>query len=419
MGRQFSFIHTGDLHLGAPFSKVSARDERVATALVEATYSAMDRIVTTAIERQVDFILIAGDVYNSRDKNMRAQLRFREAMLRLEAAGIRAYLVHGNHDPEDGFSVGLEMPANVRYLSSSQVERVEITDESGQTLCALYGQSFGTSAVTANLALGFSRQQGDETAIGMLHANVSGQRDYEPYAPCSLQDLRSAEMDYWALGHIHKGFKLADVPRIRYCGSPQGLNPKEDDTHGCWVVTMQAGRVIDEEFVETDAVRWAADAIDASQMKRVDEVIEAVRRSCERARKAAGGRPVIMRLDVAGRTEVNSAIARGTEFDEIVDELRRQQMNGNPWLWLDRVRDRTHPVFDIELLKDVGDFTGEMVRYTEELIAIPMSAKKFLDEALEGVDKVFTGSERDEEYQKDLILRARDVSLRRLILEDD
>ncbi|MCL5886887.1 MAG: DNA repair exonuclease [Actinobacteria bacterium] len=414
MSRSFKFVHTADIHLDAPFVGVSAKDVRVQEELIRATYAALDRVATIAVERQVDFVVVAGDIYNTKDKSTRAQLRFRSVMQRLAEANIGVYLVHGNHDPANGYSAGLDMPDNVHYFSTTKVERIEVKDASGQTLCALYGQGFGTAVVTDNLARRFSRQAGDETAIGVLHANVGGQQGYENYAPCTLQDLRDAKMDYWALGHIHKKQDLGDSPKIRYCGSPQGLNPKEDGAHGCWVVTMNRGEVTEEEFVETDSVRWHQTTIDVGQMNKVDDLVDALRDECTRCRVESGGRPAIVRIDLVGRTEVNASISRGSTFDEVVEELRREQLEATPWLLVERVRNRTHPAFDIEFLREVEDFTGDLIRFTDTLEG-HTAAKAFLGEVLGGVDTAFGEFERDE---AELIRRARDLSLSRLLEED-
>ena len=78
----------------------------------------------------------------------------------------------------------------------------------------------------------------DDLAIGVLHANVGDREGHGPYAPCSLEDLRAARMDYWALGHIHQPEVLDHSPHTAYAGCPQGLDPTETGERGCWLVTL-------------------------------------------------------------------------------------------------------------------------------------------------------------------------------------
>ena len=114
--RAFSFIHAADLHLDSPFKEISEVDKEISLELAESTFKAFGKIIDICIEKQVDFLLIAGDIYDGSDRSLRAQLRFRDELKRLSESGINAYIVHGNHDPLDGWSANLEWPENVHIL---------------------------------------------------------------------------------------------------------------------------------------------------------------------------------------------------------------------------------------------------------------------------------------------------------------
>ena len=126
MSRPVRFIHAADLHLDAPFTGIDATDDRVRAALVDATYAAFERVVDACLEHDVDFLVIAGDLYNAADKSRQAQQRFAAAAERLAQDGIEVFVVHGNHDPASGWSAGLPLPETVHVFSSRDVERVEV-----------------------------------------------------------------------------------------------------------------------------------------------------------------------------------------------------------------------------------------------------------------------------------------------------
>lgn len=415
MARSVTFIHAADLHLDAPFQGIDATDDRVSAALVDSTYRAFARIVDACIAREVDFLIVAGDAFNSRDKSLRAQLRFRAEAERLDAAGIGIYLTRGNHDPASGWSAGLELPGNVHYFATDSVERVEVTSAEGELLCVLYGRSYATAAVSTNLARGFSRAPQDETAIGVLHANVGGQEGYEPYAPCTLDDLRAAGMDYWALGHIHKPLDLLDTPCVRYAGSPQGLNPKEDGPHGCWLVSMDRGQVTAQEFIETAAVRWARTELDASEATDIDAIAAGIRALCNGERERASGTPVVVRIDLLGRSDAHADLARGTAHADLLDDLRQEQLSEFPWVWIDRVRDRTAAVIDVEAIRASSDFAGDLVRIADSLAADSTACHEFVAEALVEIDRAVGLGDID---AADVLERARDICLDRLLVEE-
>jgi DNA repair exonuclease len=193
----------------------------VRRALVASTYDALSTLVDACIERSVDFLVIAGDAYNSRDRSVRAQFAFKAAMERLDDAGIRVFVAAGNHDPTSGWTAGLTLPDNVHVFSDETVERIAVED-SGEPLCAVYGRSYRRAAETADLARGFSRAADDGIALAVLHTNVGGRTEHEPYAPSTISDLQSARMDYWALGHIHKPEVLTEQGTVAvYAGCTQ------------------------------------------------------------------------------------------------------------------------------------------------------------------------------------------------------
>ena len=328
MSQGVRFVHAADLHLDAPFSGVSADDARVGAALAEATFVAFDRVVEVCLEREARFLVVAGDAYNSADSSLRAQLRFRAGMQRLADAGIDVFVAHGNHDPASGWSAGLPSPESVHVFPSDRVGRYEVTD-GGDVVAAVYGRSFARAAETENLTLGYSRESGDTLAVGVLHANVGGNPDYDPYAPASLEDLRTARMDYWALGHIHKQEVLARDPWIVYSGSTQGLNPKEIGPHGCIVVDVSPTGTISIEHVETAPVGWAQLECDTSAAGSLEALRQLLLGACESIREQAG-RPTVVRLTLSGRSPAHAELGRPGVFTDLVDSVRREQAVGEP-----------------------------------------------------------------------------------------
>ncbi|MDO9556379.1 MAG: DNA repair exonuclease [Coriobacteriia bacterium] len=416
MGQSVRFIHAADLHLDAPFKGVDATDERVRHTLIEATYRALDEVVNACIERQVDFLVIAGDAYNSRDKSVRAQFAFQRAMQRLAEADIPVYLVWGNHDPADGWSAGISLPESVHIFSARQVERV-VFEREGVT-CAIYGRSFRKAAETENLASAFVRDPADRLAIGVLHANVGGRLDYDDYAPCSADDLKTARMDYWALGHIHKPEQLfSGAVTAAYAGCTQGLDPTQTGPRGCWEVTLDESGAR-ATFVTTAAVVWDARVVDVSDATGVEDVHALLADAYGAVSRDAGGFPAIVRFDLVGRTEVHGELMRPGVLRDITDELRADAMGDEPWVWIDRVRDRTRPAIDLAVLRSSEEFAGDLVRMADGLIEDPDAAVALVAEIMVPLLEK-AGSDLISPDPQSVIDLARDLALDRLLAEED
>ena len=107
------FVHAADLHLDSPFRGIGDASASLKDKLQAATLVALRRVVAHTIESKSDFLVIAGDIYDSKDRNLRALVSFRREMERLAERNIPVYLVHGNHDPLNGWGSGFQLPPNV------------------------------------------------------------------------------------------------------------------------------------------------------------------------------------------------------------------------------------------------------------------------------------------------------------------
>ena len=85
---EVTFIHCADLHLDSPMLGLKNLPASIRTKLRESTFISFKRIVDAAIAKQVDFVLIAGDIYDGEDRSLRAQILFRKEMERLNTHDI-------------------------------------------------------------------------------------------------------------------------------------------------------------------------------------------------------------------------------------------------------------------------------------------------------------------------------------------
>lgn len=409
MSEEVRFVHAADTHLGAPFAGVDAKDSRVKEALVRATRDAFARVVDTCIAREADFLVLAGDVMDTGERDLAAHFAFQAGMRRLAAEGIIALVARGNHDPADGWSAGLEIPSTVHFFADDRVERVPI-ERDGKLVAAVYGRSFATRAVYEDLAAGFAREAGDPLAVAVLHTNVGGSPEHEPYAPSRLETLRAARMDYWALGHIHKPETLSEDPTVLYSGSTQGLNPGDTGPRGCVVVTLSGGGV-QTERVDTAAVLWASETVSMGEASGMDAVRNALRQTCDRARDEAGGRPSVLRLEMKGRTAAHEEISQGRCLTDLLEDLRDEQMMESPWVWVDRIRDNTRPMLDLDEVRSGSDLAADIVRVADDLLGDPAVAAASVEEMLEPLRRAF-GDVWDERLSASEIVEvARDLCL--------
>ena len=362
--RPFSFIHAADLHIDSPFRGVSAEAPEIATALHASTFRAYQALVETCIERGVDFLLIAGDVYDGQDRSLRAQLRFRDGLARLAEAGIRSYVVHGNHDPLDGRVGAIDWPEQV-HVFGKQIDTVEFVAD-GEPVAAISGVSFPKREVRQNLARKFKRRKSTLFQIGLLHCNVGSDTGHEPYAPCDLEDLRSAGMDYWALGHVHTRQVLAQDPWVVYPGNTQARHSREQDARGCYLVQVDAEGQAELEFVPLDVIRWVDGRISITEVESLDALEGAIVAKIEALARAADGRGIVCRIAVDGRGPLYGDLRAEDAADHLLERIRERFDGEAPFIWVQRVDIDARPEIDLADRAKRGDLLGEVLTAARE-----------------------------------------------------
>lgn len=379
----FRFVHAADLHLDTPFDGLSRLGAEVPEVLRDASLQAWDNLVALTLERQADFLVLAGDIYDGPQRGLRAQLRFLHGLRRLSEAGVQVFMVHGNHDPlEEGWSAVRDWPAGVTRFGPDEVAGVPV-ERDGRRLATVYGISYRTRETWENLALRFPARTEPGFAVGVLHCNLGGQRDHAAYSPCQLADLQASDIDYWALGHIHRREVVSgERPCVVYPGSLQGRSPKPSETgaKGAVVVEVADDRVQDLSFVPLDVVRFDSRELDIGGAADLAALRDALSGLAEDAADAADGRRVILRAVLTGRGGVHRELRRDAGvLEQLLRDLQEGQ-GANSRVWWDKLSDRSGAPLDRDAIRQRrGEFSSELLAYAERLAADPEGLAAVLD----------------------------------------
>ncbi len=385
------FVHAADLHMGAPLASLGGRlggtaEQRVdrSRELRALASGAFDKLIDEVLESKAAFVVLSGDIYDQAEREVASQLRFVRGLRRLRDEApvpVPVFVVHGNHDPVvNRFRQAAEIPGNVVVFDSGdpQIRSVEVA-EYGEV--AIAGVSFATATESDNLVrrfAGLPAEQG-RPLVGVVHANVEGVPGHDPYAPCSVDDLSSSPVDYWALGHVHSRTIEAMGPGRwwAYPGNVQGRStkPAECGEKGLLRVPLDsgaAGGVGAPEFVACDTIRFGRPEVDVTGASDIDSVVEAVREAAIAADSVAAGRPVLLAVELAGRTSIHSQLTK--QSDNLLD-LCREALGGRLGRGeILRVRVGTLPEIDRDQLVGRGNL---------------------LSEALEKIDSIGSGTDDD------------------------
>jgi DNA repair exonuclease SbcCD nuclease subunit len=358
----FKFLHAADLHLDSPLRGLAAYEGAPVEALRGATRRAFDALVDLALDEQAAFVLLAGDIYDGDWKDYSTGLYFLKQMLRLREAGIRVYLIAGNHDAESQITRSLRFPDNVRALATRKPETVR-----DETLgVAVHGQGFASRAVTEDLAANYPAPIGGMLNIGLLHTMLAGREGHQPYAPTTLQRLVDRRYDYWALGHVHQRAVLSTEPWVVYPGNLQGRHAREPGEKGATLVTVDGGRITGVEHRALDVLRWDIAAIGAAGAASGAEVIERVRTAVATRAAARDGRFLALRVEVSGPCRAHEELAARPE--DWVAQVRAAALDaGGGDVWIEKVRLQTSTEAKLEELLLRDDAIADLLRSIDGL----------------------------------------------------
>src|SRR5699024_10326836 len=177
------FLHAADLHLDSPFKGLARVPERILKEIRNSTFVALERLVETAIAKQVDFILLAGDLFDNERQSLKAQIKLRDLFTTLKEHHIYVFLSYGNHDYTNGNRYPITYPDNVFVFPDERVQSFPY-EKNGEQLARIYGFSYENQAVLNNKATEFIPENNQAYFhIAMLHGSIHTNTEHDTYAP--------------------------------------------------------------------------------------------------------------------------------------------------------------------------------------------------------------------------------------------
>jgi DNA repair protein SbcD/Mre11 len=335
----FRFIHTADIHLDSPLQRLETYDGAPVNDIRRASRRAFETLVDLALTASVDVVLIAGDLFDGDWKDYHTGLYFVSQVRRLTNAGIRVFIVAGNHDAAGKMTRHLPYPDNVHVFSARKPETVIIEP----LKAAVHGQSFASAAVSDNLAVSYPEPAGGYFNIGLLHTSLTGRPGHENYAPCTLSDLAARGYDYWALGHVHRFEIAGHEPMVVFPGCIQGRHIREIGPKGCVLVTVREGLPPEAVFHPLDVIRWESIHLDLTGTAASGEAIDILKDRLETIVAENDPIPLIVRATFTGKTAIHAHIAGDPEYWRQAVRASTISAFGER-VWIEKIRIETQPV---------------------------------------------------------------------------
>ncbi len=355
------FIHCADIHLDSPLRGLERYEGAPVEEVRGATRRAFDNLVEYAIRERVDFVVIAGDLYDGDWPDFNTGLFFAKRMAQLGESGIAVYLVRGNHDAASKLTRSLPLPKNVCLFPDASP--ATFTDD--HLGLAVHGQSFATAVMVDDLAATYPDAMCGYFNLGVLHTSLTGRSGHDSYAPTTEQVLRAKGYDYWALGHVHAREIVSRDPWILFPGNIQGRHVREQGAKGCELVTVEDGR-IGATPIALDVLRWAELVVNVAGVADLDALLDLAAKGVAGRLAQADGRILGLRVRLIGAGPVYRHVS--AKADWVAEQLRAMAIDVSGGdVWLEKVEFGVRPELDLDQLALRDDPVGLLVRELKAL----------------------------------------------------
>ena len=441
MGKTFQFIHAADLHIGSFLNINGKPQEEIQELCKSAVYDGFKTICYKAILYNVDFILICGDIYDSYLRSVRGNRFFITECEKLNTKDIDVYVIYGNHDAINDGEELFTMPPNVHILSSNKVDIFEIYKE-GQVIAKIIGKSYKRRNEQEKIYEDYVIDN-DVFNIAMLHTAL--EKDNKNYVPCTQEALSIVpNIDYWALGHIHKHNVLNYAkPIIAFPGIPQGRDMGEQGRGGVFLVTACMKDIVNIEFLPVATVIYKKVELiicDADMVGNYSDLLcvilakvygltydihdysnKTVQYSDDLEDKFKG---YIIQLIIKGRTSLHQMVTHMTEddYEQFLENINEELSSSKYFLWVDSIIFRTTQLKqDIESLK----MQNSIFKDLEEVICLYTNDPECREELVKNWGSIWKKQiysenidedkfDFDEEITLDIILQAKELLIEKL-----
>ena len=275
------FVHTSDWHLGRTLH---------GEPLLAHQRAFLTWLTALSAEREVDAILVAGDVYDRAVPPTDAVALLDDALAGLAGAGVAVVLTSGNHDSAVrlGFGTALAARAGVHLRTRlADLTRPVVFGGVGvygipyllpdAVMSELGGERSHESVLRAAVARirTDAAQRGLAQIVTLGHAFVTGGAPSDSERDISIGGIGDAPatvfegVAYAALGHLHGAQQVA--PNVRYSGSPLPFSFSERrHRKSVTLVDVAEDGTISTELVPTPVPRPLAEV-----RGRLDELLAA------------------------------------------------------------------------------------------------------------------------------------------------
>ena len=353
------FLHAADCHIDSPLRGLEKYEGAPVERVRSATRAAFHNLVKFALDRSVDFVILAGDLFDGPWPDMQTGIWANRQFRLLQDADIDVFLLRGNHDAASLVEQHIEWPPNVQVFPTDEAKTLYPRKDLG---VALHGQGFAEREVRTDLASQYPQPIEGLFNIGVLHTSLTGTANHDTYAPTRPEILARHGYDYWALGHIHAAQIVSREPYIVFPGNTQGRHVRENGEKGVYLVCYENGQIEEPQFLATDTLRWFDLEVAAEPAASTSDLLNQISRELSACVEHSAGRFCAIRLSVRGSTAAHQDLVSPEGRARLIAQIRDAANALGDEVWIEKIRLQTSPPVDLDQLAKEPGLVGELLR---------------------------------------------------------
>lgn len=371
MADAIKFIHAADFHLDQPIRGLTELPAHLRTRLANAPYDAATKVFDLAVAERVDFVLLAGDLFDVESGSARAYAFLLSQFQRLAEKNIHIYWCGGEYDFPDRWPSSVALPENVITFSSSIIDEIEHRRD-GQRLCAIFASGYDSKRHSLS---DFDASESETFNIALT------------YGQFEAGNLTGANVNYWALGGKHKStvFEKSDTIGV-YPGTPQSRRPQETGAHGFKLCRVDGKGKLRVQTVETDSVRFIPQRVAISENVSGKALKESL---SERGMKMVSDCPeqlVLTRWYLATEGEFNPRIRKVEWAAELLEWLRDEFGRGEEGVWTTDVKVEAPKQLPSQWYEEdtiLGEYMRAVARYQSD-DSLKLNLHQYMPQTVQG-----------------------------------
>jgi exonuclease SbcD len=307
-------LHAANLRLDCPLQQFGTWSDEIRDLMESATLLAFDRLVSLAIERDVDALLITGNTFDSFVASLAAEVALRSGFERLNERDIPVFVTPGPLDPIAAWNDLPSLPENVTILANPDEPPIDLTDR-GRVIATIVPVTADSTVDPHELdnILASRSGQGTERSfvIGMalpmnepLPANAAARYSALDWLACASGDNFAAHLP------------LTDGTENPQDG-PQGLSINEAGPRGATLLEVDSQRRVKQSLIPLSPIRWEQITQSLDRVSSRDDLLERMLSAVERLSTPPGE---LMRI-IHWKLDRTTGETRGWEMESAIQEL--------------------------------------------------------------------------------------------------